>query len=82
MVWSAEYNSFGKATIGIGTIENNLRFAGQYEDAETGLYYNRYRYYDTEVGRYIRTDPVLYKNSYRVKTPLILLIFSQIIVIL
>ena len=32
------------------------RYPGQYEDAETGLYYNRFRYYDPESGRYISED--------------------------
>jgi RHS repeat-associated protein len=35
-----------------------LRFLGQYEDEETGLFYNRYRYYDPAVGRYISPDPL------------------------
>jgi RHS repeat-associated protein len=35
-----------------------LRFAGQYEDEETGLCYNRHRYYDPEVGRYLSPDPI------------------------
>ena len=35
-----------------------FRFQGQYEDAETGLYYNRFRYYDTEGGAYISQDPI------------------------
>jgi RHS repeat-associated protein len=30
-----------------------LRFLGHYEDEETGLFYNRYRYYDPAVGWYI-----------------------------
>ncbi|HAY4505312.1 TPA: hypothetical protein JZ923_004455, partial [Escherichia coli] len=34
-----------------------LRFPGQYEDAESGLYYNRFRYYDCETGQYISSDP-------------------------
>jgi len=34
-----------------------LRFPGQYEDAESGLYYNRFRYYDCETGQYISADP-------------------------
>ncbi|WP_437534767.1 RHS repeat-associated core domain-containing protein [Sorangium sp. So ce726] len=34
-----------------------LRFLGQYADAETGLHYNRYRYYDPALGRYISPDP-------------------------
>ncbi len=58
VVWSAKYNSFGKATIEIETIENNLRFAGQYEDMESGLHYNLFRYYNPEIGRYLRTDPI------------------------
>ena len=35
-----------------------LILQGQYEDEETGLYYNRYRYYDPDVGRYVTQDPV------------------------
>lgn len=35
-----------------------FRFQGQYEDAETGLYYNRFRYYDPESGTYISQDPI------------------------
>ncbi|WP_448886383.1 PAAR-like domain-containing protein [Citrobacter telavivensis] len=35
-----------------------LRFPGQYEDAESGLYYNRFRYYDCETGQYISPDPI------------------------
>jgi RHS repeat-associated protein len=35
-----------------------LRFPGQYEDAETGLCYNRFRYYDPETGGYISSDPI------------------------
>ena len=33
-------------------------FAGQYYDNETGLHYNRHRYYSPELGRYITSDPV------------------------
>ncbi|WP_330986317.1 MULTISPECIES: RHS repeat-associated core domain-containing protein, partial [Enterobacterales] len=35
-----------------------LRFPGQYEDAESGLHYNRFRYYDYETGQYISSDPI------------------------
>lgn len=35
-----------------------LRFPGQYFDAETGLHYNYYRYYDPQTGRYISADPL------------------------
>jgi RHS repeat-associated protein len=35
-----------------------FRWQGQYEDAETGLYYNRFRYYDTDSGNYLSQDPI------------------------
>ena len=36
----------------------NLRFQGQYFDAETGLHYNRFRYYDPDIGRFVSQDPI------------------------
>lgn len=36
----------------------NIRFPGQYFDAETGLHSNRFRYYDPSIGRYISADPI------------------------
>jgi RHS repeat-associated protein len=38
--------------------EFNLRFAGQYEDSETGWHYNWHRFYDPESGRYLTPDPI------------------------
>ena len=35
-----------------------FRYQGQYEDVETGLYYNRFRYYSPEMGMYISSDPI------------------------
>lgn len=35
-----------------------FRFQGQYEDEETGLYYNRFRYYSPHSGNYISQDPI------------------------
>jgi RHS repeat-associated protein len=35
-----------------------FRYQGQYEDVETGLCYNRFRYYDPENGNYISQDPI------------------------
>ncbi|WP_368737419.1 RHS repeat-associated core domain-containing protein [Parazoarcus communis] len=35
-----------------------MRFQGQWIDEESGLYYNRYRYYDPTQGRYVTQDPI------------------------
>ncbi|MFC4346170.1 RHS repeat-associated core domain-containing protein, partial [Cupriavidus numazuensis] len=37
---------------------NAIRAQGQYHDEETGLYYNRHRYYDPYSGRFITQDPI------------------------
>jgi len=61
VVWSATYESFGRAMVDVETVENNLRFPGQYYDEETGLHYNYFRYYDVIIGRYVRIDPIRYQ---------------------
>ena len=58
VVWDARYTDFVKAYIKANKIENPLRFAGQYHDTESNLYYNYHRYYDPELGRYITSDPI------------------------
>jgi RHS repeat-associated protein len=58
IVWQAEYDAFGKATIKVSSVENNLRFPGQYFDGETGLHHNYFRDFDFETGRYIQADPI------------------------
>ena len=39
-------------------IEQPFRFQGQQFDEETGLHYNRFRYYDPVVGRFVSHDPI------------------------
>ncbi|MBI1921549.1 MAG: RHS repeat protein [Geobacter sp.] len=59
IVWSAEYSAFGQAAVDpASTVDNNLRFPGQYWDEESGLHYNWNRYYDPGAGRYISVDPI------------------------
>ncbi len=58
VVWAADYKPFGEATVTVSTITNNLRFPGQYYDAETGLNYNYMRDYNPVIGRYIESDPI------------------------
>jgi len=36
----------------------NMRFPGQYEDSESGLYQNYFRDYDPGIGRYVESDPI------------------------
>lgn len=63
VAWEADISAWGTAsatrTSGAdGSCEVCLRFPGQYEDAETGLYYNRFRYYDPELRGYTQADPI------------------------
>ncbi|BFM08552.1 RHS repeat-associated core domain-containing protein [Halioxenophilus aromaticivorans] len=59
LVWSANYKAYGSLALADNPqVENNLRFQGQYFDEETGLHYNRFRYYDPEVGRFTQQDPI------------------------
>jgi RHS repeat-associated protein len=58
IIWSAHYKPFGVATVTVSTITNNLRFPGQYFDAETRLNYNYFRDYNPTIGRYIESDPL------------------------
>ena len=40
------------------TFTYNVRFPGQYYDAETGLHYNYYRTFDPATSRYLESDPI------------------------
>jgi RHS repeat-associated protein len=57
-LWRARIDPYGRAHIGPdAAIELNLRWPGHYFDAESGLHYNRHRYYSPELARYIQVDP-------------------------
>jgi len=70
IVWEAEYATWGNtAKVSYKQTQSTinpeeqiplqpLRFQGQYYDTETGLHYNRFRYYDPDVGRFTTKDPI------------------------
>ncbi len=58
VLWGAVYDAFGGADIVTASLVNNLRFPGQYYDAESGLHYNYWRYYEPGTGRYVSSDPI------------------------
>jgi len=58
-VWSAELDIFGRVKEFAGEVDFvPFRYQGQYADIETGLYYNRFRYYDPDTGQYTQQDPI------------------------
>jgi RHS repeat-associated protein len=58
-VWAAVLSTWGVPKILLGNAGDcPHRFSGQYEDVETGLAYNRYRYFDPEAGQYLCVDPI------------------------
>jgi len=58
-LWSADISIYGELRNVVGDKHAcPFRWPGQYEDAETGLYYNRFRYYDPDAGEYVSQDPI------------------------
>ena len=59
VVWQADYDIYGNLRNLHGCRQFiPFRQLGQYEDDETHLYYNRFRYYDPRIGNYISQDPI------------------------
>ena len=59
IAWAVRYRSWGRIfQKNIARIEQTLRFQGQYEDSETGLFYNWHRYYDPDKGSFTTSDPI------------------------
>jgi len=58
LAWKAQIDLYGVARTEVARTGCPWRWPGQYEDEETGLYYNGFRYYDPETGTYISQDPI------------------------
>lgn len=53
-----EYDAWGNITYETETVDNPIKYAGEYYDDELDMYYLRARYYDPNVGRFTTEDPV------------------------
>jgi RHS repeat-associated protein len=58
VVWTARYDDRGGLVEETGPASCSLRLPGQMADRESGLHYNRFRYYWPEAGQFFSPDPV------------------------
>ncbi|WP_086934228.1 RHS repeat-associated core domain-containing protein [Agarilytica rhodophyticola] len=59
LVWQAYYKNYGNVALKeINKVENNLRFQGQYFDEESGLLYNRIRYFNPSIGQFTQPNTI------------------------
>ena len=60
VAWAAKLDPWGNVLQEYNPqgIHQAIRLPGQHHDRETGLYYNRHRYYDPVVGIYVNQDPI------------------------
>ncbi|MDH5856535.1 RHS repeat-associated core domain-containing protein [Lampropedia aestuarii] len=62
IVWAAQYDPWGNVQREYNAdpehIRQDIRLPGQHHDRSTGLYYNRYRFYDPQLGAYVNQDPI------------------------
>ncbi|WP_201587340.1 RHS repeat-associated core domain-containing protein [Psychrobacter sp. HII-4] len=78
VVWLADYEAWGNTAklvwneqvIGQIQVSQNelqpIRFQGQHFDEETGLSYNRFRYYDPDMGMFTTRDPIQLQGGFNV----------------
>ena len=70
VIWLADYQAWGNTAKVVWREEKlgqlqvsadelqPIRFQGQSFDVETGLHYNRFRYYDPDLGMFVSRDPI------------------------
>ena len=59
LVWQGTLKAWGAlAATAVAAVAQPIRFPGQYHDVETGLHYNRFRYYAPDEGRFLEQDPI------------------------
>lgn len=70
IAWRAEFDEWGNLLREDNphNLQQLIRLPGQQHDEETGLYYNRHRYYDPLQGRYITQDPIGLEGGWNLYT--------------
>ena len=60
LLWFGDYDGWGRldSETNITGAHQPFRLQNQYCDAETGLHYNLFRYYDPNSGRFVNQDPI------------------------
>jgi RHS repeat-associated protein len=58
-----DYDVYGRVGATDASHPNRFMFTGREYDKETGLYYYRARYYNPQIGRFLQTDPIGYKDG-------------------
>ena len=58
VVWDGQFTPYGRTHAIAGTIQNPLRFPGQWADPAASYFYNYMRDYDPTLGRYLSVDPI------------------------
>jgi RHS repeat-associated protein len=57
------YDNFGKVTASTGTLTNPFQYTGHEFDSESGLYFDRARYFDPSAGRFLSQDPIRFRGG-------------------
>lgn len=56
--WWGEYDAYGALVAHAGDFDQRLRLQGMWSDPDTGLCFNRFRWYAPAWGRYLSPDPL------------------------
>ncbi|MEJ5128948.1 RHS repeat-associated core domain-containing protein [Comamonas sp. MYb21] len=58
--WAVQLDAWGNVRVehNPSGLYQPIRLPGQHADEDTGLYYNRYRYYESDIALYINSDPI------------------------
>ena len=58
IVWDSQFTPYGRTHAIAGTVQNPLRFPGQWADPAASYFYNYMRDYDPTLARYLSVDPI------------------------